>query len=482
MGLDRIDLAAIAVAALVVLSRVIGPATIGLADNGDFAKISGRFSLHPAVADADASFQYATDRYERNPKYYWNSGFLSSEFAFAYPAVAAATLISETDTFDIRFLGALHGALFLTAFALAMPLFHAFQKTSRLILIGLVILVFCDDMYVTYFNSFYMDTAAILFLLTAGVLFLRASYLPRSGFTTPLLLVCCCLFVLAKAQHALLGIPMTLLFLSPRVLLWPSFPALSRSIAVGSLLGCSALQVLSTTPDYKAYALFNAIFLGLAPSARNPSAELHELALDDSYLRYKGMFSFNSDSPLHDAKWSAHFTDTTSHSRLGLFYLRHPLRMAYILRTSLDDAGFQRPRLYGNFDKTAGRPARQMSSFFALWSTIKAKLFADHGWIYLTYFLILIAILVLYDSIGALVLGVISLSALAIGGLADFADGTRHLYVFNVLVDFTAICVVSAAVYRRKNSARPESSSIRHVASPPPKQKPRRRPASKPHS
>jgi len=453
--MDRTDLAACAVAAIVVLTRVVGPATIGLADNGDFGKISGRFGLHPAVAEADSSFNYAIDHYERSPKYYWNSGFVSSEFAFAYPAVAAATLITRPDTFDIRFLGTLHCAVFLTAFALVIPLFHVFHQTYRWILIGLVILVFCDEMYVAYYNSFYMDTAAILFLLAAGVLFLRATYLPQSRETTPLLLACCCLFFLAKTQHALLGIPMTLLFLRPRVLLWPSFPALSRSLAIGSMLACSALQVLTTTPDYKAYALFNAIFFGLAPSAGNASAELHELGLDDSYLRYKGMFSFNSDSPLRDAKWSAHFTDTTSHSRLGLFYLRHPRRMAYILGNSLDGAGVQRPQGYGNFDKSAGRPPRQMSSFFALWSTIKAALFAGRGWIYLAYFLILITILTLYDSIGAFILGVISLCALGIGGLADFADGTRHLFVFNVLVDFTAICVVSAACRRRENSARP---------------------------
>src|ERR1700730_9759858 len=113
MGLDRTDFAVIALAAIVVLSRVIGPATIGLADNGDFGKISGRFGLHPDVAEADSSFKYATNHYVRDPKYYWKSEFLSSESAVAFAAVAASTLFGPTDAFDIRFLGALHSALFL---------------------------------------------------------------------------------------------------------------------------------------------------------------------------------------------------------------------------------------------------------------------------------------------------------------------------------------------------------------------------------
>src|SRR5438477_7243954 len=99
MGIDRTDLAVFVLASIVVLSRVIGPATIGLADNGDFGKISGAFGLHPAVADADSSFRYATIRYDRDPKFYWRSNFVSSESVVAFTAVALANLFGPTGEF-----------------------------------------------------------------------------------------------------------------------------------------------------------------------------------------------------------------------------------------------------------------------------------------------------------------------------------------------------------------------------------------------
>jgi hypothetical protein len=113
-----------------------------------------------------------------------------------------------------------------------------------------MILVFRGDMYVEYYNSFYMDTAAVLFLFMAGVLFLRACYLHGSRAAAMLSLICCCLFALAKGQHALLGIPPALLSASTGAVLWPSHPALSRSFAAVLILVCSMVEFLSTSPEY----------------------------------------------------------------------------------------------------------------------------------------------------------------------------------------------------------------------------------------
>ena len=60
------------------------------------------------------------------------------------------------------------------------------------------------------------------------------------------------------------------------------------------------------------------------------------------------------------------------------------------------------------------------------------------------------AILARWHLNHALVLGLMACLALAIAGLADFLDTTRHLFLFNFLVDLTGICAVAASLYDAK--------------------------------
>jgi hypothetical protein len=447
LKLDRIDCIAFALAMLVVFSQVLILPAIGLADNGDFAKIAGRFNLHPKVEERDAAFYYANTWYVSDPKYHWDSGFTGSETGLALLAVLAGKAYSGNGTFDIRFLGVLHSALFLAAFALALPLFHAFRKSSRCILIALALIVFGDVMYVAYYNSFFMDTAAFLFLLCAAVLFLRACYLPSSKPSARILfLVCSCLFLLTKAQHAPLFVPLIFFSVQTSVLLAPSRPVLSRCVAIGSLFACGVFAFLNPPRGYTTAPLYNLIFFGLIPSAERPNQELKELGLDDSYLRYMGTWAYSVGSPLvePDYNWEATFLRRTSYGKIGLFYLRHPLRAASILGVGLAWAIVQRPPNLGNFDKSAAYPPGAQSRRFSLWSAFKATLFKDHPWAYLTYFLVLIAMLAQWRPGNALFLGIMASMALAIGALTDAADPTRHLFLFNFLLDFIVICVVAA--------------------------------------
>jgi hypothetical protein len=435
----------------VIVCQVIIPPPIGLADNGDFTKITGIFNLQPQVYNQielfDQYFRYAANRYVTNPAYQWQAGFYSTETALAAIAVPAGKAWSRDGSFDIRFLGILHGILFMTAFTLALPLFRRFPTSSRLFLILMVIFVFCDTMYVEYYNSFYMDTAAYLFLLCGAVLFLRASHLPlSSGRTQFSFLICCCLFVLTKAQHAPLAIPLVILCLKDKLLLWPTRPIRSRSIAIVLLGICSLFAALSTPVRYTSGALYNVIFSSIIPSAGNPSKELLELGLNDSYLRYSGTNAYSPDSLLADSSAAATFSQMTSYRKLAIFYLRHPLRAAYVLHTGLNETASQRPKLFGNFDKRTGYPPHARSNRFSLWSSLKQNLFEQHGWGYLIYSLAMLGIVARYSRDYAACLALLTLSALAIGGLADNIETTRHLFVFNALLDLTFVFAVAGTL------------------------------------
>jgi hypothetical protein len=433
--LDRTDWIALTLAAIVVLSRVAVPPVIGLADNGDFPKIMGRFSLEPAAEKADWYFKYAHTRYVVDPHSYWNMGFSSSETPLATLAVRAGLWWSGGDSFDIRFLGVLHSILFLGAFALALPLLRPFPPWSRRTLNALIIVVFADLMYVEFFNSFFMDTAAFLFLLYAVVFYLRAS---------PLFLICAALFLLAKPQHAPLSIPLVFFACSPRVLIWPSRRLLSRLTGACFLIGCALFAFFHVPRGYADAPLFTVIFKSILPAAENPSAELRELGLDDSFLKYRGVEAFDPGSPMEDWNWGYKFVEKTSYPTLARFYLRHPWRAANGLLVGLDKAGWQRPQYLGNFDRSAGYPPVAKSNRFALWSTLKRAAFADRGLAYLLYSLLLLAILARSRPAEAVGLAVMASLSLAVGALADAADTTRHLFIFNCILDVAFVGAVAA--------------------------------------
>jgi hypothetical protein len=186
--------------------------------------------------------------------------------------------------------------------------------------------------------------------------------------------------------------------------------------------------------------LFTVIFTALLPSAENPSAELRELGLDDSFLRYRGVGAYSPGSPILDWNWGYRFAATTSYRKLGLFYLRHPGRAAHVLGIGLIAATYQRPLYIGNFDKAAGYPPGAKSFRFSAWSVIKQRIFAGYGWAYCLYSLALLAILIRRYPFSGLCFAWMVSIALAVGALADAAETTRHLLIFNFLVDLSLIC------------------------------------------
>lgn len=447
--MDRTDCITFAVAAIVVVYSVVVSPAIGLADNGDFAKVTGKFSLCAQIDEPDAFFRYATTQYVFDSKCHWDPGFKTAEAGLVWIAVAADRLLSPDRSFDIRLVGLVHCALFLTAFGLALPLSHSLSPWSRRIILGISVLIFCDAMYVEYYNSFFTDTAAFLFLFAAAVFYLRARYLPGSKIpAAPLYLLCCCLFLLAKAQHAPLAIVLVFFSIQSSLLLWPARRALSRVIAVVLLVACGVFSFLSPPKGYTKPPLFTVIFLSLLPSAEDPSAELKELGLDDSYRRYSGMSAYSPGSPMADWDWGDRFVQTTSYRKLASFYARHPLRAAYVLRLGLDQATYQRPLYLGNFDKSAGYPPAAKTARFSLWSATKKKVFENRGLAYSLYFLALLAIIITRSRDVALLVGSLGALALGIGALADSAETTRHLFIFNSLIDFSTIGAAAALAGR----------------------------------
>ena len=430
------------IAAIVVYSSMIPP-VVSLGNNGDFGKISGHFSFgYPP----EQEYHYAPLKFHYEPRYNYHPSFRSTENLLAILAVGLSAVVSKTGEFDIRCLGAIHAALFLLAIWLLLPvLAHFFRMPARVAILLVIAAVFGDVIYVSVFNSFYMDASALVFIPLTLVFFLRSVVWRRNADLIGLA-ISATLTAGAKPQHAILALPIILLLISCRKRLsWVVWPA------AGGVILAASWTTLSVPPDYRANQWYDVIFLGLLPYSPTPAQDLAELGLDPAYVSYSRTSAYYSTGGFAHAEFAKDFRTRMSAVPLLRFYMRHPVRTFQLLIRALDDAGKTRPGM-GNFDPAEGLPPDAQSHAFAEWSQLRQWLFARHG---LRYFWVTLAIqaLLLWRASGdwriaAWSLTIAVLLEAGISGLADAAEAPRHFTVFCQLQDISAVALMAGFLPR----------------------------------
>jgi hypothetical protein len=101
------ELLLVALFSAVVGFQVFVPPSIGLANNGDFSKLIGRFSLAPETLDTSEEYKYFTAHWIYDRSFLWVSEDRSSELIPISAAVLTGWWFSS-QRFDIRILGAIH--------------------------------------------------------------------------------------------------------------------------------------------------------------------------------------------------------------------------------------------------------------------------------------------------------------------------------------------------------------------------------------
>lgn len=428
------------------------PPVVGLANNGDFHKVLGVFSLGGPIAD---EYKYAPAILTYHPDYFVVLAYYSTEIPLAWAAIAMNSVVSKNDAFDLRFIGLVHASLYLTALWLVLPLLRESRSFTRWICCGLILFLFGDVMYVSQLNSFYMDTPALLFCLLSVAFLCRVLRWQRTQDAVGLLL-CAIFMACSKLQHAPLGLLAALLLAWKSRTFLPGFSRIGRIAAVSGLAVASILSLKSTPWSYSATPLFSQIFYGVLPRARDPLRELRILGLDDRYRKYVGMYAYAPGSPAGGEDFDREFLSKTSYARLGLLFLRRPGRVWDVLVNGLAEAGRQRP-VMGNFDRGAGFPDSAESQAFSLWSRTKRMLFQGHAVRYLGYTVSLaVSFTVLLwtrrrrlpngSFEAGLTLTGMMFAALLISILGDPIDNIRHSWVFMGLSDTMLAALVWTAL------------------------------------
>jgi len=114
--LRYLDYFLLALIAAAIAYQLFLPPVIGMANNGDFARLAQRFNLVTTSHNyEDQYFRYFELKWRFNPSDHWVSGFLSSESALIALSLPLNRLWSRDGLFDLRSLGFIHFAILLCA-------------------------------------------------------------------------------------------------------------------------------------------------------------------------------------------------------------------------------------------------------------------------------------------------------------------------------------------------------------------------------
>jgi hypothetical protein len=453
---SAIAAAAIAAAAAILVVELFVPPVIGLADNGDFEKVMGPAGFRYRETAFDAKYlRYVVQDFAFAPPGWYASGYRSSESLVAGLARRIAGSFS-TASFDIRILGGLHAILFLSALLLLLAACRDLAPAAQCTAAALLVFFFTDVGYAGPFNTFYSQTASLLFLLLAvgaGALGVARGR-PAFGLLLAYFL-CAALFVCSKPQESIQG-PLLAAF-GLRLASTPDGRSWRRPAAwLAAGLCALSLWYYRQAPkeSIRNVGLFHTLFMEVLPHSPDAGRDLDELGLDRGLLRYSGTNAYAAGTPLADPDFAARFFDRFDYGSLVRFYLAHPARLVDRLHRGAPSALRLRPWRLANYTAASGHPPNTMTRHFDWWSSPRLALRSvASAWL----------LLLLGGSAAACAVGdrradrrgrlfreglcllvLMAVVEYLVCALADYlGDLGRHLYVFQGLCDL--ILAIDAA-------------------------------------
>lgn len=436
--------------AVILGHQILVEPVTGLADNGDFLRITSVFRLTPVnhPDDPDRFFRYVVKRYRYVKEQPIVFHQITSEQLTMAVAVAVNWALSKDGFFDIRMMGAMHGLLWLLALYLAWPLVETQSRWRNAAAAGLILMVFGDVGYVQYSNSLYTDAGSVIYLLLTLVVAFRLMGGHGGTYWNSVALgVFLVLFALSKSQHSILAI---VLLGGLPLIVGGTRKQLALLAAAGIL--ATVVMMVAVSPELRRTASYNVLFYGILPNVPSTQETLEELGLESWMSAYKGTSTYSETtgmkSPLVRQRIDQHVTQ----AQLAYYFLRHPEVSSMLINKGLKESATQRIPGFGNFTKDAGRPERDQSRAYSVWSFLKGRILGDRAGLHFGYFLL--GVVGLSAGLwrmgkGRLIWGVAVISgaaaaALAIGCLADVLDTGRHLYLCTFLFDFLFVnaCIV----------------------------------------
>jgi len=363
-----------ALAALVLYAALLLPAPIiGVADNGDFARVMAAGGLEyqdRAEPWADRYFRYAHSKY--GYARFGLGGYASSQLPLLFAAGAISRLCDGK--FDIRLLSAFYAVFHASALYLTVK----YGKTRSQLVNGFLAcalsLVYLDIGYLAYFNSLFGEPfALIFFLLTAALALAVARSEGGSARLLALFYASAAALACTKLQNAPIGLAFAVLGLRFRKL---SPAGAWRKTAAGgaaALVLLSLLMYAAAPQSLKQINLYQTVFYGVLKDSPAPREDLRSLGLTEELAVLAGTNYFQKGTPIaqSDLRLRRDIYGAISHMDILRFYASHPARLGQKLERTAASGMSIRPYYLGNYEKSAGKPPGALSYRFSAWSEFK---------------------------------------------------------------------------------------------------------------
>ena len=456
----RLELLVVIAAAIILTCLLILRPIAGIADNGDFPRIMGSTGLgYLTPYSSDNYIGFINRLYSVNDIPLKLAGYyISTEIFLVKFAILLNRIVSDNGIFDIRFLAFVYSGVFLFSIYLIIKYNKHKPSFVNWVLAALIIAVFTDVGYVSYFNSLYGEPVSFTFLLLtiAFALYIIRKKQPSlwvlAGFFTSALF-----FTGAKVQYVPVVIFIALfsirLYRVRKDKAWRNLLIL----LTGLLIISSAGIYLSTPKGIKNCNKYQAVFYGILKGSPDPQKDLQELGLDPKFAVLAGTNFFMKNLPynLKSPVMEKELYDKIKRSKIIMFYAKHPLRYLEKLEITAWNAFEIRQEGFGNFEKSEKVKFGQMSNSFSFWSSIK-KIVIPRSLVfvvffYLLYYLVLIRLHMrakdwngkIYIEI-FMIIGLIGLIQFIIPVLGDGeADLSKHLFLFNVCFDIMLVLSIT---------------------------------------
>jgi hypothetical protein len=367
-------LAALGVAGGILCAQLLVPPVVGLADNGDYQRIMGYAGFQRTTSDYERYFAFLRTRYAFAAPGWFRSGYHSSETAIALVARTVHRLFSAQPLFDIRLLGAIHAVLLLAALAGLIRACRDLAVPTQVLVAALLVLAFTDVAYVAPFNSFYSQTASLLFLLLTAAIAAEAIRRGRlEGARLFAYFAFALLFVGSKPQEKLAAPLLALFGLRLAGVGWKGAWRRSATWLAAALCAFSVWYGRHTPYTLREATIYQVVFDDLLAHSDAPAADAAELRLDPDWVRLTGTSPYAPDSPLLEPAFRVRLLQRVGYRQILLFYLRHPARLAGRVERASRQAWSMRPT-FGNFEESPERPRPTLATGFSFWSRSRERL------------------------------------------------------------------------------------------------------------
>jgi hypothetical protein len=420
---DRLEAAVLIMLSVAIAYQLFAEPIIGMADNRDFARLMDPAGLdYRSVADyRESVFQFVETKFAFVKRSSYR--YLTSQRPVLGAAKVLNGLIAKDDKFDIRSLGLCNLALYLVAVFIFLRAFRGMGLAAKLFVAAAVLLMGVDVKWIAYFNSFYCESASLVFLFSTLGFALLCLQGERQGPTAWLLwlayLTSAFLFWMAKSQNTAFAPCLAL----GAFCLVPSSNLRGRRYF--RLLGTAAVPI-------------GVVWAFLAGAYGVTVPTNAQVVWDEEIAPH-------STTLADDKRELGIARGGPSLARVALFYAHHPMRWWRMAERQAKEA-FGYPPL-GNFTRGSGFAPKAQSQAFNAWSEFKKA----H---YPRSLALLVGLFGLYCLLAGMKarwldegplarMRTLAGPVLALGCTVEFiavvtfeANGTaKHFFIFNVAVD-----------------------------------------------